>query len=172
MAIPKAPIIIIVLAFAAVAALAFLISLNPAGFGGIADIKSTNKVTEEATEKLVENLESGDVVQMVFPPRTVYSPGDTFSAALGINNRYNAEKIFYINVIQDSGPENGPVLLYDKNTGPLAPRENKVIDIVAITYFNTPAEAYSYTIVVCTEESCSLDSPGFYYQLKMNFRIR
>ena len=171
MAIPRAPLVVIVLAFTAVAALAFVVSLNPAIFGSIVNVKSADKATQEATDTMAEKLDSGSRMEIAFPRRTLYSPGDTFSATLGISNRFDAEKRFYINLIQETGPEGGPVFMYNKDTGLLAPGESKISDIGVVTYSSTSTGPYSYSVVVCTDEPCSPESPGFYSQYRMNFRI-
>jgi hypothetical protein len=171
MKFPRIPIIVIILVFIIVAGFAFSVSLNPGGFGNLITVDSDNKPPKEVLDSLDEKLNSGNRMELAFPFKTIYSPGEVFEATLGIINLLNEDSNFYIDIVQESGPENGPLLVYKKETGLIKPREGKKIDIGVISYPSTPEGIYSYSVLVCLKPSCTGDSPDLYSSREMSYRI-
>lgn len=105
------------------------------------------------------------------PLRTIFSKGEAFEATLGVINLLDENTNFFIEIIQVSGPEEGPLFIYRKETGSLSPGDSTLIDIGVNTYPDTPEGIYSYSILVCKEVSCAPGSPEQYSTREMAFRI-
>ena len=171
MPMPKAPIFIIIIAFASVAALVTMVAMNPIAFSGIVDIRSGYEPNRESIDAAMSGLDSGNMMGLAFPSRTIYSPGDAFSVVLAVRNQLQSGATFHINVLQESGPDGNIVLIYDSLLGTLGPGETIIRDIGMITYPDSPEGIYSYSVLVCASGSCVRDSPGFYSQERINFRL-
>jgi hypothetical protein len=171
MAITKTPFLIIVITFASVIGVAALISSNPAIFGGLVQVRSGNVASEEGIDILIGELASGDRIGLAFPPKTIYTAGDSFTPSLGIMNNLDSESVFYLEIVQDSGPEGGPVISHARDSGSLMPGESRVADISIISSPQTPRGIYGYAILVCTSQPCDAQSTGLYSSTHMSFRI-
>jgi hypothetical protein len=162
--ITKTPFIVIIAVFTAVVGFALLMSAiqtNP-----------DHIVSEESKELLEKRLDSGERVSLSFPPKTIYTAGDTFLASLGIINNWDSERNFYIEIVQESGPEGGPVISYAREAGFLEPGKSRILDIAISSSRDTLSGVYSYVILVCNSQPCSPESPDLYSSAHMSFRIK
>jgi hypothetical protein len=164
MAIPKTPIIVIIIVFALIVGIALLMSTI--------QIKPGHTVSNESQELLEKKLASGDRAYLAFPPKTIYTAGDAFSASLGIINLWDSERDFYIEIVQESGPDGGPAVSYLREAGSLAPGESRTLDIGVASSGQTPSGIYNYVVLVCNSQPCSSESPELYSLTHMSFRIR
>jgi len=164
MAIPKTPFIAIIIVFALVVGLALLMSTTR--------IIPSHAVSNESQELLEERLASGERAYLAFPPKTIYIAGDAFSASLGIINMWDSDRDFYIEIVQESGPDSGPTVSYAREADSLAPRENRVLDISVASSSQTPSGIYSYAVLVCNSQPCNSESPELYSLTHMSFRIK
>ncbi len=164
MAIPKTPFIVIIIVFSLVVGFALLMSAI--------QISPGHTVSDEGRQLLEKRLASGERVYLVFPPKTIYTAGDAFSAILGIINMWDSDRDFYIEIIQESGPEGGPAVSYAREAGSLAPRESRILDINIASSRHTLSGIYSYAVLVCNSQPCSSESPELYSSVHMSFRIK
>ena len=164
MAIPKTPFIVIIMVFSLVVGLALLMSTTR--------ISPGHTVSDESQALLEKRLASGERAYLAFPPKTIYTAGDAFSARFGIINMWDSDRDFYIEIVQESGPEGGPAVSYARETGSLAPGESRVLDINVASSSQTPGGIYSYVILVCNSQLCSSESPELYSLTHMSFRIK
>jgi hypothetical protein len=171
MAIPKTPFVIIIVVFAFVAGFVAILSMNPGEYGGIVQVESENKPSDEGLDLLRSNLASGDRISLAFPYKTIYPAGESFTASLGIINRWDSQMNFYLEINQDTVAEDGPSISYEKETGLLNPGESKILNVGMLSSSNTPQGIYGYIIFVCTSQPCKSESPGLYSSARFSFRI-
>jgi hypothetical protein len=171
MAISKTPFIIIVIVFAIVAGFVAISSMSPGEYGGIVQVESENNPSDESIDLLKGNLVTGDRIAMAFPFKTIYQAGESFTANIGIINRWDSEQNFYLEINQEAEQDGGPSISHDKETGLLQPGGSKILDIGMLSSSNTPQGTYSYVVLVCTKQPCSLESPDLYSSARFSFRI-
>jgi hypothetical protein len=156
-----------VLIFASVLVIAYL-GMRP---GGITGLNPDNTVTDEMVESVRESLESGEKIELAFPSKTIYRRGESFEVRLGISNMLSTGENFRISIVQESGPEDGPVINAIGETGLLPPGESVITGIFISTTPLTPGGIYGYSVIVCSGEPCTAESDSVYATTRMNFRI-
>lgn len=171
MAIPKTPFIIIVIVFAIVAGFVAILSMSPGEYGGIVQVESENKPSDESIDLLKGNLVTGDRIAMAFPFKTIYQAGESFTANIGVINRRDSEQNFYLEINQEAGPQEGPSISHVKETVLLSPGESEILDVSMLSSSSTPSGIYSYVVLVCIKQLCSQESPDLYSSARFSFRI-
>lgn len=165
--IPRPFMILITIIILSVSVLAIILITNPQGLPGM--MGPDYVPGQESKDWAISELESGSGMELSFPLRTIYSPGDSFRVTMTMRNQFHEERTFYMDIIQESGPM-GITPSFNELVGTLDPGETTTRNLEVVTLPTSPTGVYLYTVVACSDGPCA-DGREPYSQGKIVFRL-
>jgi|GEM_PF-2870417 len=126
------------------------------------------------TASVQRSLEEGRRMDIASPDRRTWNNGDTGVYRLVVINRYSTEETFYLDIALeklggaldgtpvDSLSEKTKEWFTYPNKFTLGPGGEEAISISMVIPSDTLKGSYKFSVLVCEEEGCSLETGGVY----------